>query len=165
MVNEMFCSNCGNKLEKKFLLNEGMINFCSNCNDFIFDKTNVAVSMIILNPDETKILYIKQYGTGKFRLVAGYTNKGESLEHTVYREMGEEIGRYPSKIEFNMSKYYEPSNTLISNFICHLTSEKIFPNEEIDSYEWIDIKDAKIKIRHAKLASVFVNEYLEKIKK
>lgn len=158
----MYCSNCGNKLEKKFLINEGMINFCSKCNDYVFDKTNVAVSMIILNPEETKVLYIKQYGTNKFRLVAGYTNKGESLEHTVYREMGEEIGRYPSSIKFNMSKYYEPSNTLIANYICKLTSEEVFPNEEIDYYEWIDIKDALNEIRQAKLAKVFVENYLIK---
>lgn len=158
----MFCINCGQKLEKKFLLNEGMINYCTSCNEYVFDKTNVAVSMIILNPEETKMLYIKQYGTGKFRLVAGYTNKGESLEHTVYREMGEEIGRYPSNIEFNMSKYFEPSNTLIANFICKLTSMDIFPNEEIDEYEWIDLSEAEEKIVHAKLARVFVKEYFDK---
>ncbi|MBO5542525.1 MAG: NUDIX domain-containing protein, partial [Acholeplasmatales bacterium] len=128
----MYCSKCGNVLEKKFLEHEGMINFCKCCNEYVFDRTNVAVSMIILNPDETKMLFIKQYGKDKFILVAGYTNPGESLEHTVYREMGEEIGRYPKSIEFNMSKYFAPSNTLISNFICKLTSMDIFPNEEID---------------------------------
>ena len=83
----MFCSKCGTPLEKKFLEMEGMINFCPSCNEYVFDRMNVAVSMIILNPDETKVLYTKQYGRDKFILVAGYTNVGESLEHTVYREM------------------------------------------------------------------------------
>ena len=162
----MYCTRCGSLLTKKFLKMEGMIHFCPFCNEYVFEKTNVAVSMIILNPEETKMLYIKQYGTGKFRLVAGYTNKGESLEHTVYREMGEEIGRYPASIEFNMSKYFEPSNTLIANYICKLTSMEVFPNEEIDEYEWIDLEDAQAKINHAKLAKIFVNEYFnKKIKK
>ena len=160
----MYCINCGSKLEKKFLKLEGMIDFCPNCNDYVFRRTNVAVSMIILNPEETKMLYIKQYGTGKNRLVAGYTNPGESLEHTVYREMGEEIGRYPSKIEFNMSKYFAPSDTLIANFICKLTSEYVNPNEEIDEYEWVDLDFAKEKIKHAKLAKIFVDSYFEKKK-
>lgn len=161
----MYCIKCGNKLTKKFLEMEGMINYCPICNEYVFDKMNVAVSMIILNPDETKVLYIKQYGTGKFRLVAGYTNVTESLEHTVYREMGEEIGRYPSKIEYNMSKYFEPSNTLIANYICKLTSEAIFPNQEIDEYEWIPISLAEEMIQQAKLARVFVKEFLDKRKK
>lgn len=158
----MFCSKCGTPLEKKFLEMEGMINFCPSCNEYVFDRMNVAVSMIILNPDETKVLYIKQYGRDKFILVAGYTNVGESLEHTVYREMGEEIGRYPSSIEFNMSKYFKPSNTLISNFICKLTSMDIFPNNEIDYYEWIPIEEAQDKIKDAKLAKEFVKEYFNK---
>lgn len=158
----MYCIKCGTELTKKFLKMEGMINYCPSCKEYIFDKMNVAVSMIILNPDETKMLYIKQYGTGKFRLVAGYTNKAESLEHTVYREMGEETGRYPSSIEYNMSKYYEPSNTLIANYICKLTSTDIFPNEEIDEYEWIDINEAEEKIQHAKLAKIFVKEFFNK---
>ena len=158
----MYCIKCGTSLVKKFLKSEGMINYCTTCNEYVFDKQNVAVSMIILNHEETKMLYIKQYGTGKFRLVAGYTNPGESLEHTVYREMGEEIGRYPSHLEFNMSKFYEPSKTLIANFICKLTSEEIFPNEEIDEYEWINLDDALEKIKEARLAKVFVKEYFDK---
>ena len=161
----MYCSKCGNVLEKKFLEHEGMINFCKCCNEYVFDRTNVAVSMIILNPDETKMLFIKQYGKDKFILVAGYTNPGESLEHTVYREMGEEIGRYPMSIEFNMSKYFAPSNTLISNFICKLTSMDIFPNEEIDYYEWIPLEEANEKIAQARLAREFVKEFFDKRKK
>jgi len=161
----MYCSKCGNVLEKKFLEHEGMINFCKCCNEYVFDRTNVAVSMIILNPDETKMLFIKQYGKDKFILVAGYTNPGESLEHTVYREMGEEIGRYPESIVFNMSKYFAPSNTLISNFICKLTSMDIFPNEEIDYYEWIPLEEANEKIAQARLAREFVKEFFNKRKK
>ena len=161
----MYCSKCGNVLEKKFLEHEGMINFCPSCNEYVFDRTNVAVSMIILNPDETKMLFIKQYGKDKFILVAGYTNPSESLEHTVYREMGEEIGRYPMSIEFNMSKYFAPSNTLISNFICKLTSMDIFPNEEIDYYEWIPLEEANEKIAQARLAREFVKEFFSKRKK
>ena len=111
------------------------------------------------------MLFIKQYGKDKFILVAGYTNPGESLEHTVYREMGEEIGRYPKSIEFNMSKYFAPSNTLISNFICKLTSMDIFPNEEIDYYEWIPLEEANEKIAQARLAREFVKEFFNKRKK
>ena len=62
-----YCEKCGNKLELKFLELEGMIPFCNKCNDYRFPYFNTAVSMIIVNPDETKMLYVKQYGTGKGR--------------------------------------------------------------------------------------------------
>ena len=160
-----YCEFCGTLLEKKFLLNEGMIPFCQCCGDYRFPYFNTAVSMIILNPDKNKLLYVKQYGTGKNRLVAGYVNKGEELEHAVYREMGEEIGRFPKNIKFNKSQYFEKSNSLIANFICELTTEELNCNEEIDEYEWVDIDEAFNKIREAKLAKIFVEKYLKEINK
>ena len=162
---DKYCGICGQKLELKFLELEGMIPFCECCNDYRFPKFNCVVSMIILNPDETKMLYVKQYGTGKNRLVAGYVNIGEALEHAVYREMGEEIGRIPSFVKFNMSSYWKKSNSLIVNFITKLTTENLNTNEEIDEFEWVSIEDAKEKIKEAELAKVFVNNYLDNIKK
>ena len=156
----MYCEKCGTKLEKKFLKLEGMVPYCNTCKDYRFPKFNSAVSMIILNPDETKTLYVKQYGTGKFRLVAGYLEYGESLEHAVYREMSEEIGRIPTSIKFNASKYFEPSGTLMNNFICKLTTEELNTNDEIDEYEWVSIDEMEEKIRPARLAHQFVKIYL-----
>ncbi len=162
---DKFCEVCGNKLEPKFLELEGMIPFCPKCNDYRFPKFNCAVSMIILNPDETKMLYVKQYHTGKNRLVAGYVNIGETLEHAVYREMGEEIGRFPSSIRFNKSSYWNNSNSLLANFICKLTTEELCTNSEIDEYEWVLIDEAREKIKEAKLAKIFVDSYLTSIGK
>ncbi|MCR5350368.1 MAG: NUDIX domain-containing protein [Acholeplasmatales bacterium] len=156
-----YCEECGTLLEKKFLVNEGMIPYCSKCMEYRFPYFNTAVSMIILNPENTKMLYVKQYGTGKNRLVAGYLNKGENLEHAVYREMGEEIGRFPKSIKFNHSQYFAKSNSLIVNFICELTTEELNCNEEIDEYEWVTIEDSLEKIKDASLAKIFVLKYLK----
>ena len=158
----MFCKICGNELKPKFLEYEGMIPYCNKCNDYRFDEFNSAVSMLIFNPDKTKILLIKQYNRDFFVLVAGYVTLGESLEHAVFREMGEEIGRIPCKYEFNESSYFAKSNTLISNFAVTLTSEDIFPNHEIDSYEWIKIEDAYDALKRANLAYKFYTDYMKK---
>lgn len=158
-----YCEICGNKLELRFLELEGMIPFCNKCNDYRFPYFNTAVSMIILNPDETKMLFVKQYGTGRNRLVAGYVNKGEALEHAVYREMGEEIGRFPTMIKFNQSSYFKKSNSLLVNFITKLTTEELLTNAEIDSYEWVSLDEAKDKIKEASLSSQFVNNYFNNL--
>lgn len=159
----MYCEKCGNELVPKFLEFEGMVPFCTKCNDYRFYNFNSAISVLIFNPDKTKILFIKQYNTDFYRLVAGYVNKGETLEHALYREMGEEIGRYPSKVEFNKSAYFAKSNTLISNFAVTLTCEDIFPNYEIDSYDWVDVSIAKELVRERKFTLDLLNNYLNKI--
>ena len=159
----MFCEKCGNSLIPKFLDYEGMIPFCTKCNEYRFLNFNSAISVIIFNPEKTKILLIKQYHTVFYRLVAGYVNKGETLEHTIYREMGEEIGRYPNSIEYNKSAYFEKSNTLITNFIVTLTSEDIFPNYEVDSYDWVYVDDALKLLSDRKFTLDLLNNYLNKI--
>lgn len=158
----MFCINCGNKLDLKFLEFEGMIPYCNYCNDYVFHKYNCAVSMIVLDPTCKKMLLVKQYGTNKYRLVAGYVDHKENLEHAVYRELGEEIGRYPNNIEFNKSEYFPKSDTLIANFICKLTSMDVFPNHEIDEYAWVDIEDSLECLKNASLAKLFVKNYLDR---
>ena len=88
-----YCMECGTKLTERFLKNEGMVPFCEQCNAYRFPVFSVAVSMEVLHPDKDKVLLIKQYGKDRYILVAGYINKGESAEHTVVREVREEIGR------------------------------------------------------------------------
>lgn len=158
----MYCNECGSELTPKFLKYEGMVPFCKKCNEYRFLSFNSAVSALIFNPNKTKLLLIKQYGTDFYRLVAGYVNKKESLEEALYREMGEEIGRIPSTVIFNKSAYFEKSNTLISNFVVTLTSEEIFPNHEIDSYAWIDLNDALESLTRAAFSKQFLVNYLKK---
>ena len=155
-----YCYDCGCKLEPKFLDNEGIIPFCNKCNKYVFPVFSTAVSAVILNKDRTKTLFIKQYGTGKNRLVAGYVNKGESAEEALVREMSEEIGVKPIYYQFQASSYFEKSNTLIINFYAILESEEITPNHEIDEYSWYNLEDGFDAIKEALLAKKFFEYYM-----
>lgn len=89
-----YCHECGTALVERELEHEGMVSFCPRCNDYRFPMYNVAVSMIIINEENRKTLLVKQYGKDFFRLVAGYVNRTEALEHAAVREMKKE---YQSK--------------------------------------------------------------------
>ena len=112
-MSDKYCQICGTKLIDKELEGEGIIPFCPACNEFRFPMYNVAVSMIVINKKNEKILLIKQYGRDFFILVAGYVNRGEQLEHAALREIKEETGMTAAKIRFNRTKFFEPSNTLM----------------------------------------------------
>lgn len=156
-----YCYNCGTKLIEKELEYEGIIPFCPTCNKFVFPIFSAAVSMIILSPDESKVLLIKQYGKDFYRFVAGYINKGESAEHAVYREMFEEVRLKPRYIKPMKTAYFEKSNTLIYNFVAVCDTLDVNPNYEIDDYAWIPIEDAKEALKDAKLALSFFEYFLE----
>ncbi|MBQ3253255.1 MAG: NUDIX domain-containing protein [Acholeplasmatales bacterium] len=156
-----YCYGCGEKLIEKNLKNEGLIPFCPKCNTYRFPIFSAAISAVIVNKDKTKTLLIKQYGTGKNRLVAGYINKGESAEEALLREMSEEIGVKPIFYKLQKTIYYEKSNTLMINFYVVLEDENITPNYEIDEYQWYNIEDGLEGLKEALIAKKFYEYFLE----
>lgn len=161
-MREQYCSACGTKLAVKELKNEGMIPFCPSCGEYRFPVFNTAVSMIVINEKEKKILLIRQYGKDAFILVAGYVNRTENLEDAVRREVKEETGMDAVRICYNRSSFFEPSNTLMCNFTVYVKDDSDFhPNEEIDSSSWFTFEEARANIRKDSLAQWFLNRFLD----
>ncbi len=162
-----YCLECGTRLILKPLKKEGMIPYCTGCGMYRFPMYSTAVSMIVLSPDERKILLIQQYGKGNNVLVAGYVNKGESAEAAVEREVMEEIGLQVHDLCFTKSEYFPNSNTLMINFACVAESESLdgMDREEVDKAQWFTIDDAVTSIKPDSLAQKFLMNYLQNVRK
>ncbi len=159
-----YCQECGTALTEKELEHEGIIPYCPKCRDYRFPMYNVAVSMIVVNEENQKTLLIKQYGKDFFRLVAGYVNRTESLEHAVVRELKEETGMTAERVVFNRTRFFEPSNTLMCNFTAFVKDDsELNPNYEIDYCEWFSFDEARKAIDPNILAGQFLNAYLDSI--
>ena len=157
-----YCQECGTALTEKELEHEGVVPFCPKCRDYRFPMYNVAVSMIVINEENRKILLVKQYGKDYFRLVAGYVNRTETLEHAAVRELKEETGMTAERIRFNRTRFFEPSNTLMCNFTVFVKNDReLNPNYEIDSCGWFSFDDARRNTDPKTLAGQFLNEYLD----
>lgn len=160
-TNAKFCRMCGTRLEIRELENEGMIPYCPECGKFMFPQYNVAVIMIVVNEEKDEILLVKQYGRPSFILVAGYVNRGESLEHAAAREIKEETGMTVDHIRFNRTQYFEKSDALMCNFTVFVKNDhEMHTNREIDSYKWFSREDASKNIRPDSLAQFFLDTYL-----
>ncbi len=156
------CMECGTKLQTKYLEGEGEMPYCSACEQFRFPVFNVAMSVIIKNTKEDRILLIQQYGRERNVLVAGYINKGESAEDAVKREVFEEVGLNAVDIRYNRSEYYNKSNTLMLNFTCSVTSDDYVVNsKEVDKVTWFTIEESKENIASGSLAEKFLRGYLQ----
>ncbi len=156
------CTECGTELIMKEHPAEGTVPYCPKCEAYRWPGFNTAVSMVVLDHTREHVLLIKQYGRPFYVLVAGYVNKGEDAEDAVAREIREEIGAGTAEISFNHSHYFPPSNTLMLNFTAVLKDEDLHTNEEVDSYRWFTIEDARKNVRPASLASAFLNGYFDK---
>ena len=159
-----YCYECGTRLTEKALENESNIPYCEKCMEYRFPIFSTAVSMIVENPDKTKILLIQQYGRKNNILVAGYINKGESAENAVVREVMEETGLKVTDITFNKSEYFGKSNTLMLNFSCRVENESLehLNKDEVDKAQWFTHEQACEKIKPDSLAKKFLLHYLGK---
>ncbi|MDO4491833.1 MAG: NUDIX domain-containing protein [Lachnospiraceae bacterium] len=159
-----YCIECGTLLIEKELENEGLIPFCPSCGEYRFPQYNVAVSMITRDEKTGKILLIQQYGRPFYILVAGYVNRGEMAEQAVKREILEETGLHVTRIRFNRTRFFEPSNTLMCNFTAYVdNAEAIAVNSEVDAYSWFTPEEARENIRHNSLAEEFLVAYLDEV--
>ena len=159
------CQECGTELIERELEGEGIVPYCPKCEQYRFPMYNVAVSMVVVDEQTGEILLIKQYGRPHFILVAGYVNRGEQLEHAVGREIKEETSMTVSRIKFNRTSFFEPSNTLMCNFTAFVKDAgEMSPNGEIDSYQWFSTDEARRNIRPDSLAQKFLNAYLDEKK-
>lgn len=157
-----YCQECGSMLEDRPLEHEGIVPFCPSCQEYRFPMYNVAVSMIVVNEENGKLLLVKQYGKDFNRLVAGYVNRGEKLEHAAARELNEEMNLTAAAIHFNRTAFYEPSNTLMCNFTVSVADDSTAaPNYEIDEYAWFTPEEARQAVKPGTLAGFFLNRYLE----
>ncbi len=159
------CYECGAELTEKELEGEGIVPYCPQCQQYRFPMYNVAVSMVVTDEETGKILLIQQYGKPTYILVAGYVNRGEAEEDAVAREVREETGLHVSRMKFNRTRFFEPSNTLMCNFTAYVYNAKaLHINHEMDRCKWFTPEEAIANIRPNSLAEWFLDAYLDEKK-
>ena len=162
----MFCRNCGQKLSLRFCENEGLVPYCNTCESYMFPQFSIATSMVVTNRSQDKILLAKHADDQDFILFAGYVKKGESVEKTVPREIKEELGVDVVKAKYMSSRYYEPKDILMLNFIVVIEENKpIKLNEEIAEARWCTPEEAMVLIRKGTTAEHFLTNAIKELKK
>lgn len=160
--NPIYCEECGTELVLREQPEDGPKPWCPTCHRWRYPTFSTACSMIVYHPDGKRILTIDQYGKEGI-LVAGYVVLGDSLEDTVRREVREECGLELDSVEFNASQYFEPSNTLMVNFVCHAKDADAQPNPgEVDAAHWIPVEEILDSMLPGSLARRFVALHLAK---
>jgi NAD+ diphosphatase len=132
----------------------------------MFPQFSVATSMVVTNRSQNKILLAKHAEDDDFILFAGYVKKGETVEKTVPREIKEELGLDVVKAKYMSSRYHEPKDILMLNFIVVVEENKpIKLNEEIAEARWCLPEEAMQLIRKGTTAEYFLSNAIKELKK
>ncbi len=156
-----FCPDCGERLIKKEIGDEGLMNYCKNCQKPIFDLFSTCIITLILNEEGQVALLRQNYISKEFYcLVAGYIKSGETAEETTFRETEEELGIKLLHTKFLKSYYYQKKDMLMLAFISKAASNEFRLSKEVDAAEWIPILQAKKLLREGSIAKQVVLDYL-----
>lgn len=162
----MFCTECGEKLSLMFYRGEGLVPYCKSCGEYRFPQFATAVSMVVTNRAKNKILLAKHKGNDDFILFAGYVKKGETAEKAVTREFKEETKLNTVKYKYMSSRYHEPRNVLMLNFLSVAEDgEPAVDENEIDEVKWFTFEEALEAVRKDSTAEYFLKAALNELKK
>lgn len=162
----MYCTVCGEKLTLMFKQDEGLVPYCKNCAEYRFPRFATAVSMVVTNRAKDKILLAKHIGNEDYILFAGYVKKGETAEKAVTREFKEETRLDTVKFRYMGSRYHEPKNVLMLNFLIMAENGEAVPDlNELSEIKWFAPEEALKAIRKDSVAEAFLKNALSEIKK
>ncbi|HEY2205253.1 MAG TPA: NAD(+) diphosphatase [Pseudonocardia sp.] len=92
--NAGFCARCGSPTEPR---NAGWMRRCTACGHEEYPRTDPAIICLVHDGgtgDRARVLLARQpvWPPGRYSVLAGFVEAGESLEACVTREIGEEVG-------------------------------------------------------------------------
>lgn len=162
----MFCTVCGEQLSLMYADGEGLVPYCKKCGEFRFPPFSAAVSMVVLNRAKDKILLAKHLGQQDYILFAGYVKKGETAEKAVVREFKEETKLNTVKAKYMSSRYHEPRNVLMLNFLTIAEDgEPVLDKNELEEVKWFPVNEALDAVKKNSTAEFFLKNAIGEIKK
>ena len=143
-----FCSRCGSTVTLAAHGERAMV--CTSCKLRQYPRVQPCVITAITRPNpstgEMQILLAHHHRYGRqtpplqYGLIAGFVEVGESLEHAVIREVGEEVGIQVTDIDYVSSQPWPfPSNLMLGFRASYASGEIVLQEDELSHAEFFDI--------------------------
>ncbi len=159
-----YCPHCGAKLGQREIGDEGLMPFCETCDIPLFDVTEPCIIALAVNEQGEAALLRQNYVTTEtYVCVAGHIKTGETAEKTACREIEEELGILPEKVEFIRSYYYEKKDMLMLGFLARVKKSDFSLSGEVDSAKWFPLMEADQYVKEGSIAWNLVKECQEKL--
>ena len=112
-----FCGRCGTPMQHD---EKERAMFCPQCQTREYPKLSPAVIVAVTNGDKLLLSRYANSQPGRYALVAGFTEIGETIEGTVHREVMEEVGIKVKNLRYYKSQPWSFTDSLLVGFYCEL---------------------------------------------
>ncbi len=131
-----FCGRCG---VRTVLRADEFARTCPSCRTSAYPRINPAIMVLITNGRQILLARRPAAPNNRFSALAGFVEAGEALEHTVVREVREEVGVEVRNIRYFGSQSWPFPNSLMIAFTAEYAGGDVSPDgAEIEEARWFD---------------------------
>jgi NAD+ diphosphatase len=128
------CPRCGDKTER---IEGEWGKKCPSCHYEHYPHLHPAVIVLVRDDDRVLLARKKEWAPGRYALVAGFVDNGESLESTVSREVKEEVGVDVTDIRYVGSQNWPFPSQLMVGFVARYAGGEItIDTDELEDARW-----------------------------
>ena len=128
------CSRCGGELER---IPGTWGKKCLSCRYDHYPHIHPCVIVLVSRGNEFLLIRKAEWPKGRYSLVAGFVDIGESLEECVHREVGEEAGMRVENLRYVGSQNWPFPSQLMAGFVADYAGGEIKADEtEIEDARW-----------------------------
>jgi NAD+ diphosphatase len=143
-----YCGECGATNE---FIRGGFSARCTGCGGERYPRTDPAI--IVAVSDGERLLLGRQasWPAGRYSVLAGFLEPGESLEQAVAREVMEEAGVRVGACEYLASQPWPFPASLMLGFRAHAEPQAVQPGEELEDARWFSAAELRAQIAAGQL--------------
>lgn len=132
-----FCGDCGHPTRST---EGGFVRTCTNeaCGKQIFPRTDPAIIVLVQSGDRCLLARQASWPPGRYSILAGFVEPGESLEDAVKREVREEAGIEVNEIYYQSSQPWPfPSSLMLGFMATAATTAFNLIDNELEEARWL----------------------------
>jgi NAD+ diphosphatase len=134
-----FCGRCGTATEA---VSGERARRCPACGLTAYPRVSPAVIVLVEKDDRILLARGHAFPAGRFGIVAGFVEAGESLEDAVHRELAEEVGiRVTELAYFSSQPWPFPHNLMVGFRARWLSGEIAIDPSELAEAGWFGLDD------------------------
>jgi NAD+ diphosphatase len=134
-----YCSTCGGELTP---LTGNWGRLCAACNYEHFPSIHPCSIVLVRREDEFLLVRKRAWLPGRYGLVAGFLDMGESMEECAIREVHEETGITVKNAQYVGSQCWPFPSQLMAGFVAEYASGEIKVQEaELEDARWFSLAD------------------------
>lgn len=133
-----YCSACGGELTP---LTGSWGRLCAACNYEHFPSIHPCSIILVRRGDEFLLTRKREWPPGRYSLVAGFLDMGESLEECASREVLEETGITVKNVQYVGSQCWPFPSQLMAGFVAEYAGGDIVVQEdELEDARWFTVR-------------------------